>query len=316
MMSDLECEHERSEVEHEPPVALPMVLLVEDDPDDADYILDMLACDGSALHVEHVSRMRDALSLIADATPWCVLLDLGLPDADSMEGPQQLRAAAPGVPIVVLTGRDQKGTGIRAMRCGAQDYLIKGQIDAWMLGRAMRYAVERKDNEASLRSLALHDSLTGLPNRVLFLDRVEHALARLRREHTTLAVLFLDLDEFKAVNDQLGHAAGDALLEEVAERLTTSTRPGDTVARLGGDEFVILLEKLTREVGVLSVLDRIRAALNRPFVIGERPITIRASIGTAFSSCADDHPDTLIAEADRAMYNDKSRGRQLRIDCA
>jgi diguanylate cyclase (GGDEF)-like protein/PAS domain S-box-containing protein len=167
----------------------------------------------------------------------------------------------------------------------------------------------RKEAEAALEHQALHDPLTGLPNRTLFGDRLERAVAHADRRHQHLAVLFLDLDHFKVINDSLGHHAGDALLVEVAARLTSCVRGADTVARLGGDEFTILLEDLETEAEAEQVVERIGEVLRAPFRVGERDIFINASIGLALGAPQLTAPGSLLRDADIAMYRSKTAGR-------
>lgn len=167
---------------------------------------------------------------------------------------------------------------------------------------------QRRRLEARLVHDAFHDPLTGLPNRALFRDRVEHALARLVRTGDGVAVLFLDLDDFKAVNDTLGHAAGDRALVAVSERLREATRSYDTVARLGGDEFAILLEELSDEAEALDVVSRILAALQVPLRIDGRDMIVAGSIGVAHA-VQSDGADILLRNADVAMYDAKESGK-------
>ena len=155
---------------------------------------------------------------------------------------------------------------------------------------------------------AFRDALTRLPNRALFQDRVAHALARADRRPGVLAVLFVDLDGFKDVNDSLGHAEGDHLLCKVAERLRACVRPADSAARLGGDEFAVLLEDLSSQDEAAAVADRLLDALAAPFVVGGREVTVGASIGIALNSRTDT-VDTLLRSADVAMYTVKESGR-------
>jgi diguanylate cyclase (GGDEF)-like protein/PAS domain S-box-containing protein len=166
----------------------------------------------------------------------------------------------------------------------------------------------RKQLEMQLQHQAFHDSLTGLANRALFRDRVAHALARQARSRGAVSVLFSDLDDFKTVNDSLGHDAGDQLLVAVAERLRAVMRPEDTTARFGGDEFAILLEETTED-GTRRAADRILEALRSPFEFHGRQVVMHASIGAAITADADTEPDDLLRQADLAMYTAKTSGK-------
>jgi diguanylate cyclase (GGDEF)-like protein/PAS domain S-box-containing protein len=168
---------------------------------------------------------------------------------------------------------------------------------------------ERKAFEHRLAHQATHDPLTGLPNRLLLIDRLEGALARARRHNRRVAVLFLDIDHFKVVNDSLGHGLGDRLLIAIAERLTVALRPGDTVARFGGDEFVVLCEDLVSQQDAIAVAERVDDAVSGPFVIDETEVFVGVSIGIALPDNVDADPETLIRDADAAMYRAKDRGR-------
>jgi diguanylate cyclase (GGDEF)-like protein len=171
-------------------------------------------------------------------------------------------------------------------------------------------AIENGRLYHEVRQRSLHDPLTGLANRTLFFDRVSHAIARLsRRPGPWLAVLFLDLDNFKTVNDTLGHARGDRLLALVAERLLTAVRAVDTVARLGGDEFAVLLEDLASADGALIVADRAVSLLEAPFDLAGQRVTVSASIGVAVRAEGGSDADGLIKEADVAMYEAKRAGK-------
>lgn len=168
---------------------------------------------------------------------------------------------------------------------------------------------ERKAFEHRLAHQATHDPLTGLPNRTLLLDRLSVALARARRNDKLLAVLFLDLDHFKVVNDSLGHSLGDRLLVKIAERLSEALRPGDTIARFGGDEFVVLCEELDDGSDAIPIAERIFETISDPFLISESEVFVDVSIGIAFPNSPDADPETLIRDADAAMYQAKDRGR-------
>ena len=168
---------------------------------------------------------------------------------------------------------------------------------------------ERKTFERQLEHQALHDPLTSLPNRVLLLDRLRHALARGRRDRSSVALLFIDLDRFKAVNDSLGHEAGDRVLIGVADRVTGVLRPGDTVARLGGDEFIVLCEDVQTKEDVTVIADRVLACLNQPFALPGGDAFISCSIGIALATADGRDAEELLGDADMAMYRAKERGK-------
>jgi len=156
---------------------------------------------------------------------------------------------------------------------------------------------------------AFRDALTGLPNRALFMDRLAHALARAERGGANLAVLFLDLDRFKILNETLGHEAGDRLLLEVGHRITSCLRPEDTVARLGGDEFALLLEDTADLTAATAMAERVSAEIQRPFIVDGRDVLISASIGIALTGGGSMHPEEVLHNADLAMYQAKAEGR-------
>jgi len=180
--------------------------------------------------------------------------------------------------------------------------------DGVLVCAAIRDVTERKEAERVLAHQALHDSLTGLPNRVLLVDRLEQALTRSTRSEESVAVLFLDIDRFKVVNDSRGHAAGDELIVGVAERLRATVRPIDTVARFGGDEFVVVCQEAETLSGAMVVADRLVAALREPFRIGGEEIFLTVSVGIAIAGPGDSS-ETLLRNADAAMYRAKEQGR-------
>jgi len=185
--------------------------------------------------------------------------------------------------------------------------LVPGQN----LGRAwfFRDVTARREAEALALRLARHDPLTGLANRALFVEALQKAIAHAKRETTRFAVLFLDLDRFKQVNDTLGHAAGDVLLKAVAARLLAATRETDTIARFGGDEFAVILSGIQDAAGAVVLAERVLAALNRPLTIDTNAVHVRASIGIELFSPAAEDPETLLAHADAALYRAKAEGR-------
>jgi diguanylate cyclase (GGDEF)-like protein/PAS domain S-box-containing protein len=166
-----------------------------------------------------------------------------------------------------------------------------------------------RESERRLEHQATHDPLTRLPNRTLLFDRMEMALARARRNHRWVAVLFCDLDHFKVVNDSQGHTRGDDLLQAVAERLAAVVRPGDTIARFGGDEFVVLAEDLSVEHEAVTLAERLSDALAEPFVVDDAEVVVTVSIGISLGSGDRNDAESLIRNADAAMYHAKAKGR-------
>jgi diguanylate cyclase (GGDEF)-like protein/PAS domain S-box-containing protein len=418
------------------------ILLVEDNMGDARLMREMLNESTSiTFHLTHHGCMADAADHLATKAVDIVLLDLGLPDASGLSAVLQARAAAPRVPVVVLTGTDDESVAAQALLEGAQDYLIKGQIETRGVLRALRYAIGRKimeealfaekeraqvtldcigdavvctdisgkitflnivaekmtgwssrdaarrgadevshilgatTREAVLRLMemavaenrtldlpenciltrrdavetpiegsaapihdragrptgavfvfrdvsasramarqlahsAQHDVLTGMPNRTLLNDRVSQAIVLAHRHGKKVAVLFLDLDGFKHINDSLGHAIGDKLLQSIAGHLVECVRGSDTVSRQGGDEFVVLLSEVERPEDISLAAKRMLRAVATAHSIDQQELHITASIGV--SVFPDDGPDaeTLIKNADTAMYQAKENGRQ------
>ncbi len=414
------------------------VLLVEDNPAEAELVRDALGrARGERFVVEHAGRLQAGLDRLVANGFDVVLLDFSLPDSVGLETYERLRERAPWVPVVILTNLDDEETAVRAVREGAQDYLLKRELASGLLVRSIRYAIERFRAEQALRDSenryalavqgandgiwdwdlaegtayfsprwramtgcddaastvetwlervhpddlralrdaldahlagdephfehehrlrdaagnyrwvlarglavrdgggaparmagsltditdrkraeerllhdAFHDALTELPNRSLFLDRLGLTLEQSRRhKRISFAVLFLDLDRFKNLNDSLGHAAGDALLVEFAGRLRGCLRPGDTVARLGGDEFGVLLTEVDGPEDATRVAERIQELLRQPFAVGSTEVISTASIGIALGAAGYERPDDILRDADTAMYRAKAAGR-------
>jgi diguanylate cyclase (GGDEF)-like protein len=287
---------------------LARVLLVEDDPRAAMIIGDMLrAVWTRGLVISQTQSIADATQELADHGATCVLLDLPA-DRDPAGVLGQLETATPTTPIIVLSEHSNEDFGLAAVKAGAQDYLLKSELNAAVLGRSVRYAIERKRAAAQLAQEALHDEMTALPNRALFLDRVRVALDRSRRTGSLVVVMFLDVDGFKAINDSLGHSAGDQLLSVIADRFRGLLRPMDTVARFGGDEFTFLFEGLDGEREAELVAQRISRSASLPLALAERQISVSVSIGVTLVPSPDAAIDDVIRHADTAMYRAKELG--------
>ncbi len=219
-----------------------------------------------------------------------------------------LKAAISGgclVPIVVMSNELDAVVDRTAIPDGAADYLIKGQIDAQLLERCLRYAIERKHSEHQLAHQSQHDPLTGLPNRLLFRDRLEHALERAGRQSGKIALLHLDLDGFRRVNESFGHAAGDRLVQAMAQRLDGCVRKTDSLARIGGDEFTIVLEDVRGLPDVVAVANKVVEALGQSYLLGESPLVLATSIGIAVFPEAGTTCDALMRNAELARQKAK-----------
>jgi diguanylate cyclase (GGDEF)-like protein/PAS domain S-box-containing protein len=393
------------------------------------------------IDLTHVESMVDAEGRLAEGTTDIILLDLGLPDAQGLEAVRRAHLAAPRMPLVVLTGIDDESLAARALKEGAGDYLIKGQIEPRSLLRALRYAIERKVMEEALftekeqaqvtlnsigdavissdasgkitflnlaaetmtgwrwseaagrpvtdvffsvnalsgnpapnpmtlatevndtvslpansllvgrantripiegsvspiygregrasgsvvvfrdvslaREMAVqmthsleHDFLTGLPNRLLLNDRISQAIALAPRHRKQVAVLFLDIDGFKHINDSLGHPIGDKLLQSIARRLVECVRGSDTVSRQGGDEFVVLLSEAEQWEDAAIVAKRMLDSVAEPHGIDQHDLHVTTSIGVSVFPDDGRDAETLIKNADTAMYQAKENGRQ------
>ncbi len=285
------------------------VLLIEDNPGDARLIQEMLAEEPAApFRLRCVDRLSRGLEALSQKQTGLVLLDLSLPDSHGLDTFAKVYAHSPKVPIIVLSGNDDQQLALYAVKSGAQDYLVKGKIDRELLLRAMQYSIERKRYQEELERQANFDALTGLPNRHLLHDRLRQAVFA-QRNVRSVAVVFMDLDHFKVINDSLGHNFGDEVLRHVGERLESAVREGDTVARLGGDEFVLILNDQTREDLIFRTMRRIISKVSEPMQVSGREIHVTCSAG--ISLFPQDGPDvqTLLKNADAAMYRAKSQGR-------
>jgi diguanylate cyclase (GGDEF)-like protein len=285
------------------------MLLVEDDPRIAMLVDEMLRVEWTqGLVVAHAQGVTDASAELAEHGATCVLLGVPATGRDGLAALEQLHSAAPDVPIVVVADDATDELGITLVKAGAQDFLWRSELNSKLLARAVRYAIERNRSEVELAHRALHDPLTTLPNRALFVDRLTVALDRSRRTGNPVAVLFLDVDNFKRINDSMGHAAGDLLLTVLADRFREMLRPMDTAARFGGDEFTFLFEELDSEREATLIADRINHSASRSLTIGDAETSVTVSIGVAFVADPAVNPDSVIRDADAAMYHAKELG--------
>jgi diguanylate cyclase (GGDEF)-like protein len=293
------------------------ILLIEDNPGDERLVREALR-DSPGIQVVSTDRLESGLEQLSIKKVDGILLDLSLPDSQGLDSIVRVRQCEAEVPIVVLTGLDDEETAVQALHAGAQDYMVKNQLNPRLLTHTLRYAIERKRLDDRIYFQATHDDLTGLPNRALFRDRLQHTLARAERNQaeargqSMAAVLLLDLDHFKTINDTRGHAAGDGVLRAVAQRLQDSLRKGDTIARLGGDEFAILMEGFAAGGDAAKVAQKILQSLEKPVVADGKEYRIATSIGISLYPADGEDGEALFKHADLALYQAKEqRNRYL-----
>ncbi len=283
------------------------VLLVEDSASDALLIKQALQTLGG-YDVTHVVKLADAVKVLHEEAFDTVITDLALPDARGLGSVLRLRECAPDATLLVCSSVADEVMALRVIELGAQDFIVKGIYEAEVLGRAIRFARVRRQAERRLTLLAHTDPLTGLANRGAFAARLDQALSQAKRQATQLGVMYIDLDGFKAVNDEQGHDAGDAVLQQVASRMRQCVREYDVVARLGGDEFAVLVTNLA-EGALERTAQRIARAIAAPVNLASGSAQVTASIGVAgFPECADEAV-LLVRLADDAMYAAKRSGK-------
>ena len=244
-----------------------------------------------------------------------ILLDMHMPGINGLEVMARLREVEKDsyLPVLAITG--DRGFKIAALEAGARDFLTKPydmtefQMRVHnMLEVRLLYKTVAEQGRMQ-KEMALHDVLTGLPNRRLLVDRVEKAMQHASRGHNMMAVMYLDLDGFKAVNDTHGHHTGDELLKMVSDRLLRATRKEDTVARIGGDEFVAVLSDIAHVDDVIRPASKVLRFLSSPFDIDELSVKVSASIGIAFYPGDGQDVESLISHADKALYDAKRAGK-------
>jgi two-component system cell cycle response regulator len=244
-----------------------------------------------------------------------ILLDLQMPGMDGFQVMEGLKAIETEGYVSALVITAQPGHKLRALASGAKDFISKPFELTEVLARVHNMLEVRllykqlENNNHMLEPLALHDALTGLPNRRLLMDRLALYIAHARRNRSSMALMYLDLDGFKQINDTLGHDAGDTLLCLVAARLVSAVRQEDTVARLGGDEFVIALSELTQNDDVAKLAAKVILAVSQPYSIQGGDVSITASIGVSIYPAHGEDADTLMKNADIALYEAKHTGK-------
>ncbi|MGB5605739.1 MAG: EAL domain-containing protein, partial [Gammaproteobacteria bacterium] len=307
---------------------IPLVLVVDDDPMIRMLVTRSLHKKGFA--VTEAADGNAALAVLDNCQPDVILMDVLMPGMDGFQACEELRKTSQGehVPVMMMTGLNDIGSIDHAFKVGATDFITK-PLNFTILGYRIQYMLRTMEmfrnlrkSQAEVRHLAYYDSLTNLPNRRMFHDRLEQAVELGRRHEQLTGVLFIDVDNFKRINDSYGHTLGDKLLVTVASQLVNCLRISDSVghqgreerrevsvARLGGDEFTVLLTNLERAEDAARVAKRVIDAIAVPFMLGSEEIVVTASIGIAVSPYDGDDVEELLKNADTAMFHAKEQGR-------
>jgi len=290
-------------------------LIIDDSPDDRELIARTIrktASFGSAevREVEHVAQGRQELE---GGGIDCLLLDFSMPGESGLEFLVDIQLRFPELPVVMITGEGNERTAVDALKSGALDYIVKADVMPDSLERAICNAMEKKQQELEIIRQANFDELTGLPNRRALFNRLQYLEGRATRGILPYAIVFMDLDGLKLVNDTMGHEIGDLLIQEVAAQLRFCVRDGDLVARIGGDEFVAILENLDGD-GIEDseiATDRFRRSIDEHrFDFDGRIIDAGMSVGYAVFPTSSKNRSDLLTIADKAMYADKQARKE------
>lgn len=284
--------------------SLAQVLIVDDDRSTRRTLRHTLQRDG--FHVQEAADGAQALAMLASFQPDVILMDAMMPVMDGFTACARMQQLPQGgdIPVLMITALQDNASVEKAFAAGASDYIPK-PIHYAVLSQRVRRIIEGNRAEKRIRHLAYNDVLTNLPNRTLFFDLLAERISHAESSQQQLGVLFMDLDRFKYVNDNLGHHIGDRLLQAVAQRVRQTVRDDDTVARLGGDEFTVVLDQLDSPAAAASAAQNIVRALSAPFPIDGNDIYVTASVGIAMYPHDGRDVATLVKHADSAMYRAK-----------
>jgi len=290
-------------------------ILIVDDQEANVFLLEQILRETGYVSIMSTMDPRKVCELHLKNCYDLILLDLQMPGMDGfqvMEGMKEIEIDG-YVPILVITA--QPGHKLRALAAGAKDFIAKPfdlveiQMRIHNMLEVRLLYKQLKHHSRKLEFLALHDALTGLPNRRLLMDRLSLAIAHARRSKRTMAVMYLDLDGFKQINDTFGHDGGDTLLSMVAARLVAAVRQEDTVARLSGDEFVIVLSDLSHVDDVAKLASKVIQAVSQPYSIQGCRVNMTTSVGVSIYPTHGEEVGTLMKSADMALYEAKRTGK-------
>lgn len=305
-----------------PDTAILRVLLIDDDQIDRKIVSRYLKSSGIEVRIEEASDPVRAIELVVQNKYDCVLMDYRFPGGTAFDYFGKLLAMPCSMrpPVVLLTGQGDERVAAESITLGAQEYLSKKELGMLVIRRAVESACEKariqrklEQHDQELVRMSYFDALTGLPNRRLFFERLDQTVREAARAQRSFMLLMLDLDFFKTVNDSYGHAAGDQLLMQIAERVLDLMRDSDIFARIAGDEFAVLLPTTESLEGGIIVAEKIAEQLTRSFMIGDNIIDISASFGLVQYPRHGSHGEELFGNADIAMYDSKRDGRLVTV---
>ena len=285
------------------------LLLLEDHDESADAVSAALTQIDPRYEIRRARRLADARQIVRTEPIDIALIDLTLPDADERDAAFALKVEDPDLPLVAFTGRDFDDLALDLVRHGVHDFLRKGETSMERIHQVLLLAMQRHEQERVLRRQASCDALTGVLNRSQLRSHLIRAISHAKRGQSLGAVLLLDIDDFKMVNDRFGHHVGDAVLKEFAARLSSVVRVGDSVGRIGGDEFVIVLQQTDTSEHAMAAARKMHEITCFELPVDGVRVPVTTSIGVALFPEHADEPGTLLKLADRAMYDAKRNGK-------
>ena len=285
----------------------PIVVLADDDPSIRLMVRHVL--ESEDFDIVEASDGLEAIKAVEKYHPALILLDAVMPGIDGFTTCQQIKEKGhTDIPVMMITGLDDDASVERAYEVGAIDFITK-PIKWAVLKHRVKSVVAKVIAERKVQLLAYRDTLTNLPNRLLFVDRLEQAVIRAERSRTSMALMLIDIDDFKLVNDSFGHEAGDKLIRAVGELISKSLRRADTIARLGGDEFAVIIEGISSPEDAISIADNLTTILEHNVRLDDQETYTSASIGISIYPDDGKEPRALLKNADTAMFRAKENGR-------